>query len=71
MENLFWACDKTHPLFLFVFNSELAKVPKEAVKGLRKDLKYMGFLVVGQLEPRWPVGAPRFWQVQSGGSGRW
>lgn len=38
-------------MFLFVFNSELAKVPKEAVKGLRKDLKYMGFLLVGQLGP--------------------
>lgn len=69
MENLLWACDKTHPLFLFVFNSRALQSPPgsgEEVKRLRKELKYyMGVLVVGQLQ------ALCSGKSKSGVSGRW
>ena len=42
MENFLLVSDKTHPLFLFVFTSELRRVPEEVRgegRGAEKDLK--------------------------------
>lgn len=42
MEKFLLVSDKTHPLFLFVFTSELCRVPEEVRgegRGTEKDLK--------------------------------